>query len=111
MRAGEYPLIFMGRTRTRPPGYLRQVGRRLRLVRLVLGLSAVVMSRALGVSDKAYYQWEDGSRLFDFLAAIRLKELYGVPLDWIFDSDEVRLPERFADQVRGSVRKALADKD
>lgn len=90
----------MGPTSTRPPGYLHQVGRRLRLVRLALGLTAVELCREIDAGPKAYSQWENGKRLFDVLAAIRLKKRYGVTLDWIYGGDTSGLPSRLAALVR-----------
>ena len=90
----------MPRKLTRPPAYLRQVGRRLRVVRLGLGKSAADMCRELGTTDRAWSQWENGKRLLDILVAIRLKERYGVTLDWLYDGDPARLPLGLAEWVR-----------
>ena len=86
--------------RTRPPAYLRQVGRRLRVARLGLGRSAADMCRELGTTERAWSQWENGKRLLDVLVAIRLKERYGITLDWLYDGDPARLPLRLAEWVR-----------
>ena len=87
-------------SRTRPPDYLRQVGRRLRLVRLALGKTQVEMCREIDATDRTWSQWENGRRLFDVLAAIRLKKRYGVTLDWLYDGDPKGLPARLAKLVR-----------
>ena len=88
----------------RPPDYLREVGRRLRLVRLAHGMTAADFCREVGASAKAYSQWENGNRLLDVLVAIRLKECYGVTLDWLYDGDRTRLPARLAALVRDMER-------
>lgn len=98
----------MPRKRTRPPAYLRQVGRRLRVVRLGLGKSAADMCRELGTTDRAWSQWENGKRLLDVLVAVRLKERYGITLDWLYDGDSARLPPHLADRAR---RGAAAEQD
>lgn len=90
----------MGTIRTRPPDYLRTVGRRLRVVRLALGKSAVEMCGELDATNKAWSQWENGKNLFDVLVAVRMKERYGVTLDWIYDGDPKGLPSRLAKLVR-----------
>ena len=84
----------------RPQDYLVAVGRRLRVTRLALGATAVEMCREIDAGPKAYSQWENGNRLFDVLAAVRLKERYGVTLDWIYGGDPAGLPARLAKQVR-----------
>ena len=89
----------MGTTRTRPPDYMREVGRRLRLIRLALGKSAADMCRELETTDRAWSQWENGKRLFDILVAIRLKRRYGVALDWIYDGDPASLPPKLEEWV------------
>ncbi|MDE0003540.1 MAG: helix-turn-helix transcriptional regulator [Rhodospirillaceae bacterium] len=78
--------------RARPPAYLRQVGRRLRVARPGLGRSAADICRELGTTDRAWSQGETGKRLLDVLVAIRLKERYGITLDWLYDGDPARLP-------------------
>ena len=85
---------------TRPPAYLRQVGRRLRVARLGLGRSAADMCRELGTTDRAWSQWENGKRLLDVLVAVRLKERYGITLDWLYDGDPARLPPDLAEWAR-----------
>ena len=84
----------------RPPEYSREVGRRLRVTRLSLGMTAVELCREIDVAPKAYSQWENGKRLFDVLAAFRLKERHGVTLDWIYAGDPSGLPARLAALVR-----------
>ncbi len=58
------------------------------------------MSRELGTTDRAWSQWENGKRLLDVLVAVRLKERYGVTLDWLFDGDPARPPLGLAERVR-----------
>ena len=94
--------------RTRPPAYLRQVGRRLRVARLGLGKSAADMCRELDTTDRAWSQWENGKRLLDVLVAVRLKECYGITLDWLYDGDPARLPPDLAEWAR---RGAAAEPD
>lgn len=90
----------MARPVTRPPEYSRAVGRRLRIARLALGRTQAEMWRELGATDRAWSQWEKGTRLFDVLVAVRLKERFGVPLDWIYAGDPAGLPPRLAGLVR-----------
>lgn len=85
---------------TRPPAYLRQVGRRLRSTRLALAMTQTEICRELGTTRQAWSQWEKGDRLFDVRAAVRLKERHGITLDWIYAGDSSRLPARIARLVR-----------
>ena len=84
----------------RPQDYLEAVGRRLRVTRLALGATAAELCQEIDARPKAYSQWENGKRLFDVLAAVRLKERYGVTLDWIYGGDMSGLSGKLARQVR-----------
>ena len=66
----------------------------------MLGKSQIEMCREIDATDKAWSQWEKGSRLFDVLAAIRLKKRHGIPLDWIYGGDPDCLPEDMAEWIR-----------
>ena len=91
----------MGPPRTRrPPDYLQEVARRLRVTRLALGKQQIELCREIDATDKAWSQWENGSRLFDILVAIRLKRRYGITLEWLYDGDPSGLPARIAALVR-----------
>ena len=94
--------------RTRPPAYLRHVGRRLRVARLGLGRSAADMCRELDISEQTWSQWENGKRLLDVLVAIRLKERYSITLDWLYDGDPAGPPPGLAEWVR---RGTTAERD
>lgn len=85
---------------TRPPYYLKQVSHRLRITRLALGKTAIELCREIDATDKAWSGWENGRRLFDVLAAIRLKKRHGITLDWIYGGDSSGLPARIAKLVR-----------
>lgn len=90
----------MGSARTRPSDYLQQVGRRVRMTRLALDKSPADMCLEMKVSRQAWSQWENGKRLFDILVAVRLKQRYGVPLDWLYAGDPAGLPPRLAEWAR-----------
>ena len=94
----------MARPVTRPPDYMREVGHRLRLSRLALGMTAAALCRDIDVNRQTYSQWENGIRLLDVLAAIRLKKRHGVTLDWLYDGDWARLPARLATLMRDMER-------
>lgn len=71
---------------------LADVGQRLFAARQALGLSARAVCEAISVRPNTYSQWENGKALIDPLAATRLKERYGISLDYLYAGDLSGLP-------------------
>lgn len=99
-----------------PPDLIRAVGLRLYAARLALGhqlghdLSQDALASALHVTRGAYANWEQGSRFARVPAMLRLYELFGVPLEWVYAGhlrtvpyDLARLLEECAAQVGAPV--------
>ncbi|MFW5642040.1 MAG: helix-turn-helix domain-containing protein, partial [Roseicyclus sp.] len=59
-------------------------GVRLTAVRHALGLTQEALAAQLGCSRPALANWENGDRLPDINAMVRLRLHYGIPLDYIF---------------------------
>lgn len=61
------------------------VALRLRAARMTLGVGTQgEMAEKLGVEINAYNNYERGERLVDVAMAVRLLELSGIGLDWIY---------------------------
>lgn len=78
--------------RDRSPDDLKLLGDRLRAARLALGLTQKKLYEPLGVKAATWNHWESGKRLPDPLVMVKLKELHGITLDWIYAGDASALP-------------------
>ncbi len=83
----------------RPLGYAEQVGRRLRAARGELGREAAEICRAINVQQNTYSQWESGKYLIPPHAARRLKDRYGISLDWLYAGDASGMPRSFSEKA------------
>ena len=76
----------------RPIEFVQACGKRLKKVRLALGLSQVRLCKKLGVKQNAYSAWENGKLLIDPYVACTLATIFGVSLDYIYRGVEKDLP-------------------
>ena len=67
----------------RPEDLMTHVGRRLVAVRRMLGVQQLPFANAIGVEPTALSNWENGKRLADTVAMIRLSQRFQIPLDFI----------------------------
>lgn len=84
---------------SRPPDFIKQAGQRLKTARLALGLSSKEVYETINVQANTYSQWENGKSMVDVAAAARLKEAFGITLDWIYAGDPAGLPFAIASKV------------
>jgi transcriptional regulator with XRE-family HTH domain len=77
------------------------------LLETLLGLKAADICRKTKIAPNAWSQYTDpeGTRRITLGAAYKLKDAYGVTLEWIYDDDDTRLPADIAATLR-KVRKA-----
>lgn len=68
----------------RPSEMKRQAGLRLRAVRESLELKQESMANMLGCTRTALTNWENGERMPDVAAMVRLYQRTGITLEWIF---------------------------
>ena len=80
--------------------YRREVGARLRRVRLALGPNAAALAAEFGVTGPRWSHWENGRHLADVRIMVRLSRRYGVTLDYLYKGDESGLPRRLSDAIR-----------
>ena len=70
------------------------VASRLKHARLALGLTQIQLTLVLGVSQSRWSQYETGLRRITIEIAVRLRNQFGIPLDWIYCGDSAMLPYR-----------------
>lgn len=72
------------------------VGLRLRRLREAKGyhdgLQARFANKVAGVTKGTWNAYERGENLIPVATALKLKRLYSVPIDWIYDGDSRNLP-------------------
>ncbi len=84
--------------------FRREMGARLRLVRLALGLPAGRMAAEFNVTASRWSHWEHGRHPADLLIMARLCRRYGVTLDYLYLGSESGLPKKLFDAIRDASR-------
>jgi hypothetical protein len=81
---------------------LRDVAKRLEATQRALGVSAADLCRRTGIRPNAWSQFLNpkSKRRITLEAAYRLRDEYGLTLDWIYDGDPSGLSERLAQALR-----------
>lgn len=82
---------------------LKDVANRLETTRKALGLSAAELCRESGISPNQWSQFTDPEkykRRITLAAAYKLKDAFGITLEWVFDGDGARLPHELALKLR-----------
>ena len=75
------------------PDSLKTISGRLERTRLALGFpSQEAFARTLGYGKGTYNPWETGERRISLDAAIRLREVHKISLDWTYCGDPSGLP-------------------
>lgn len=83
----------------RPPDYKREVGRRLKAVRAALDLTEKDLAELIKVRRERLSSWERGARMLEPQIARRLKRVFGVTTDWLYDGDPAGLPHALASRL------------
>lgn len=80
----------------------KEIAERLEATREALGLSPADICRRTGLRQNAWSQWANpkNKRTITREAAYRLKDEFGVTLDWIYDGDPSGLPARLHQKIR-----------
>lgn len=76
-----------------------EIGARLKALRLALGMSQVEFYTLAGIAQNAYSQYESGERLLTLPQAIKIREKFGVTLDWLFQGDVSGMPHALAAKI------------
>jgi DNA-binding XRE family transcriptional regulator len=72
----------------------KTLGKRLKMTREALGVSAADLCRRIDCKPNRWSQYENGERPITLPIAIRLCDVYGLTLDWIYRADPSGLPVR-----------------
>ena len=72
---------------------------RLRLVRLWRGMSQKAFAEEIGASPPRYNHWEKGRHPPTIEHMIRMRELWEIPLDWIYVGEHRHMPTLFTQFV------------
>lgn len=82
---------------------LKEVSDRLILLQQALGLSAAELCRRADIGRNQWSQFQAGAikkRRITLATAYKLKDTFGVTLEWIYDGDPARLPVELAEALR-----------
>jgi transcriptional regulator with XRE-family HTH domain len=79
----------------------REVGRRLRAVRLAAGYeTARQFAQAIGIEENTLTSWERGERLIEPENLADIRDLAGVTSDYIYYNDPSALPSNLAKALK-----------
>jgi transcriptional regulator with XRE-family HTH domain len=76
-----------------------EIGRRVKLTRMALGLSQAEMCRRVGANASAWNNAETGDSRISITMAIGLCQMSGVSLDWIYQGHRQHLPGYLASKI------------
>jgi transcriptional regulator with XRE-family HTH domain len=76
------------------------VARRLVATREALEIKSAELCRQTGIAPNRWSQYESGTRMITMRAAIKLREIYGVSLDFIYCGDRSSLPQRLLQKIK-----------
>lgn len=81
---------------------LKDIAKRLEQTREALGVTAADLCRETGIKPNAWSQFTspEKKRRITLVEAYKLKDRYGVTLEWIYDGDVTTLPDRLARRLR-----------
>lgn len=81
---------------------LKDVASRLKLTQDALGKTGAELCRDTGIAPNQWSQFLNPTkkRRITLDAAYKLKDAYGITLEWVFDGDSNRLPAEIANKLR-----------
>lgn len=71
------------------PGEEDSVGKRIRRLRLSLGLKANELADDLGISTNSVYGYEQDRTCFNYKQAVQISDYFGVSLDYLLRGEEI----------------------
>lgn len=87
------------------PTSISGMAERARLFRMVVASSQAGLARSLGITARAWNNYESGFSRINLDLGILLCDRYGVSLDWLFRGQEVQLSTEFKSKLREAERK------
>ena len=81
---------------------LKDIASRLETTRQALGLTAAELCRRTGIKPNQWSQFVNPSkkRRITLAATYRLRDEFGLTLDWVYDGDASGLPDRLVQKIR-----------
>lgn len=81
------------------------VGERLRWTREALGFDKVGFAKEIGADKGSITHWEKGDRPLTLLGALKIRDRFGIPLDWLFCGDKSQLRGELYEKIQ-RIRRA-----
>lgn len=78
---------------------MQDVAVRLRLTREALGLSQARLCRLTGIAPNTWNNAETGDNMLGLANALRLCQVTGVTLEWIYRGNRFGLPQAIAEEL------------
>ena len=89
----------------------KSIGRRLTAFRLAKKFNTQAeMAKAIGAEHRQYHVWEKGRGKIPVAYAIRMKEIFGITLDYIYAGDLSGLPSSMSHVIRVYLDEVRADR-
>jgi transcriptional regulator with XRE-family HTH domain len=88
-----------------------EVGRRLHALRSALGLKAKDICAQVNVEPNTWSQWENGRRMADLNAMMRVYDLFGADLNFIYMGSTSSMPHELALRVREQLSRTAPPPD
>lgn len=87
---------------------IKDIAERLELTRDAIGLSAAEICRQTGIKPNQWSQYvnPDAKRPITRQAIYKLKDNFGVTLEWLYDNDLSRMPDQLSNKIRRKRRSA-----
>lgn len=96
--------------RNRDGGTFQEVGKRLALVRRMMGLTQSAMAQRLNMPITRWNNYELGVSLIPVAEALKIKRLLpGLSTDWIYDDDRTRLTVELAARLDAAGLEIVSD--
>ncbi|MCV6576292.1 MAG: helix-turn-helix domain-containing protein [Cohaesibacter sp.] len=91
-------------------GRYADIALRLRAARAYFDMSQKEFAEAADVQQKSYNQWESGDFRASIQGAIKLRERYGISLDFIYVGNMDALPTKMSNALTSILRESASNK-
>ena len=91
-------------------GRYSDISFRLRRVRMALGFSQVDFAKSIEISKQTYAHYESGDTCIPPIRARRLREIYGISLDFLYVGSLDTLPHKIAIALSSSPSDNISTK-
>lgn len=83
--------------------YAKQIAARLIATREVMEMSQAEFCRRAGINQPTYNQYEKAVNVPEPQWVLRIRDAFGIPLDWVYCGDASSLPHRIAKSIPQSL--------